>query len=180
MKKILLPIFAVALFTACNCSSDEKTGAVTNARYSSNLDNVDSLVTLVPQVWRNLPTIIETSAHSGKFASKITAEQQFSVAYENELSNIGSKIPKELKFTAFASVLVPDSKILVVVSASGQKYYKAVNFSDEFTALNSWKQISATFTLPNSLSKSDVIKAYVWNNKAGEVLIDDIDIEFTF
>lgn len=180
MKKIFLLLAAAIVLTSCGGNKDKKTGDSTILTFATNLENIDSLAIIVPATWKNLNTVTDTLAHSGKYASKIDSVSEFSLVYENRLGNISGSLPTKIKITAFGCSLQPDSKAIIVCSVSNDKFYSGTPVDSLFSTTNEWKEIKAEFTLPENLSADDVIKAYVWNKKVGTFLVDDMKLEFTY
>ncbi len=177
MKKLLLCSFAALLLISCNSIDDSKSGSVV---FNTNIENIDTLRAAYPVMWKNLSTIVEGDGHSGRFASKIDSVKPFSVLLEARIGDIAGEIPKEVNFTAYGLALMPGSKAVLVLSASDNAYYKAGSFDTLFTTVNQWQEMKMNFKLPENLKKDHTLKAYVWNNGIGELLVDDINIEFTY
>lgn len=181
MKRILFLSVVALLMASCNSGNEKKSTGTTRTKViATNIENVDSLNNAIPSTWKNLKTIVEGVAHSGKIASKIDSVNRFSLLYEAKLSDMDEAIPQEINFTAYGCALIPDSKAILVVSVNGDKYYKGVALDTLFTNVNEWKQMNATFKLPEGLKKDDIIKAYVWNNGIGEFLVDDFKLEIAY
>lgn len=177
MKNLLLCSIAALLLMSCKSSDDSKSGSVV---FNTNVENIDTLSAAHPVMWKNLSTIEEGVGHSGKFASKIDSMKPFSIVLEARVGDIAGEIPKEVNFTAYGLALVPGSKAVLVVSASDNIYYKAGSFDTLFTTINQWQEMKMNFKLPENLKKDHTLKAYVWNNGIGELLVDDLTIEFKY
>lgn len=181
MKRILFLSAVVLLMVSCNSGSEKKSAGTSYTKViETSIENVDSLNSAVPSTWKNLKTIVEGVAHSGKIASKIDSVNRFSLLYEAKLSDMDKAMPKEINFTTYGCALVPDSKAILVVSINGDKYYKGVTLDTLFTNVNEWKQMNATFKLPEGLKDDDILKAYVWNTGKGELLVDDFKLEIAY
>ncbi|HLN52551.1 MAG TPA: hypothetical protein VK212_02510 [Lentimicrobium sp.] len=181
MKKILFLFAATAIFLSCNNQNkDGKSDDSTVLTFATDIENVDSLALLVPATWKNLGTITDTLAHSGKNSSKIDTVAEYSVVYENKLGNISKDLPKKVKVSAYGCSLAPGSKAIIVCSISNDKYYGGAVTDSVFNTTNEWKEITAEFGLPNNLSSEDVIKTYIWNKKVGTFLVDDMKVEFFY
>lgn len=181
MKRILFLSAVALIIVSCNSANEKKSTGTNRIKViTTDIENVDSLNNAIPSTWKNLKTIVEGVAHSGKIASKIDSVNNFSLLYEAKLSDMDEAIPQEIEFTTYGCALLPDSKAILVVSVNGDKYYKGVTLDTLFTNVNEWKQMNATFKLPEGLKKDDIIKAYVWNNGIGELLIDDFKLEIGY
>jgi len=181
MKKLLFFAAISMLIISCNSGNSEKTSSDVKTKVvNTDIENLDSLATDPNSVWKNTKTIVEGVAHSGKFSSKIDSLTEFSLVFEQRLGDINSSLPKTLNFQAYALALKPDTKVLMVVSVNNNKYYKTATMDTLFTTLNQWKEIKASFELPDALNQDDILKAYVWNQKKGELIIDDYNLEFNF
>lgn len=181
MKKILLASFIALAIIGCKSTPKEQQGDQPQTKIiETNLENIDSLSNLVPATWKNLHTIVEGVAHSGKYSSKLDSVNEFSVVYENKLNLLDDNLPKKISISAMGCALKPDTRVLMVFSVNGDKFYRAAQFDSTFSTLNEWKTMNVSWDLPKELSSDDRIKAYVYNKKIGELLVDDIKIELTY
>lgn len=181
-KNLLLPVLlsiisVVMLTSGCNQVSSEK--SYTKVIFT-DFEKPDSLASIVPATWKNLNTLVQDSANSGKFASKIDSLHQFSALYEIPFKDLDVNIPKELTFSAYCSKLKPETTAIIVVSVSNDKYYKSVFIDTLFKNVGEWKPVTSNFKLPEDLKSDDIIKAYIWNQTKGEFLIDDYKLEFKY
>lgn len=180
MKNLLFIPALAMLITSCNSGNSEKSTPAQTKVIETSIENVDSLANAPNSSWKNLKTVVEGVAHSGNFSSKIDSVNQFSLVFEDKLSNLNEGFPKSINYSAYACALKPNTKVLVVVSVNSDKFYKAYAMDTLFTTLNEWKQINATFELPDNLNSDDILKAYVWNKNIGELLIDDFKVELVY
>ncbi len=180
MKKILLLLAISAILVSCGGNKENKSGESTVVTYLTDMENIDSLATLIPATWKNLETVTDTLAHSGKYASMVDSIKEFSLVYENKLGNMSQNLPKTVKVSAYGCTLKEGTKAFIVCSINNNKFYSGAEVDSLFTTTNEWKEISAEFKLPENLSTEDVLKAYVWNNKAGVFLVDDLKVELTY
>ncbi len=180
MRKLLLILSAIIILASCNSINDGKNESGTILSFSTDVENVDSLAVLIPNTWKNLNTITDTLAHSGKYSSKIDSINEFSIVYENRLGNINDALPKKMKISAFGCSLAQGSNAFIICSVNNNKYYSGAQVDSLFTNTNEWKEISAEFNLPETLDADDIIKAYVWNKKIGTFLVDDLKVELTY
>lgn len=178
LSVISLVIALAISFNACQQASEG------NESYSkivfTDFEKADSLGAIIPATWKNLNTLVTDSAHSGTYASKIDSVHQFSALYEVALKDLDTNIPKEVRFSAYGAKLKPETTAIIVVSVSGDKYYKGVAIDTLFKNTGEWKPVSSSFKLPEGLKSEDIIKAYVWNKNNGEFLIDDYKLEFIY
>lgn len=168
------------MLASCNSGKKEASNGDSVKVFETNIENVDSLASLPNGVWKNLKTVVEGVAHSGRFSSKIDSIEQFSMVFEDQLSNLDSKMPKKVNFSAFGSAVKPNTPVLIVLSVSSDKVYKTASADSLFTTLNEWKPINAQFELPDNLAGDDILKVYVWNRQKGEFLVDDIKVELIY
>lgn len=180
MKKVLY-IAAIALvFVSCKSGNKGNTQGSFTKVFETNIENVDSLAAVPNGPWKNLKTVVEGVAHSGKFSSKIDSVNQFSLVFEDQLANIDKSLPKGINFSAYGCALQPNTPVLVVMSVNNEKAYKAYSLDSLFTTTNEWKAMSAKFELPENLASDDVLKVYVWNKQKGEFLVDDYKLELIY
>lgn len=186
MKRIYFPCAIVLIISAALISQSCKSGKndSKNSSYtktiSTNIENLDSLSKVIPSTWKNLNTVVEGVASSGKYASKIDSVHIFSMLYESKLSNIDNNIPVGATFSAKGCALIPDSKAIMVISVNHDKYYSGVSVDSIFNNVGEWKDIKASFKFPKTLKSDDEIKAYVWNQGKGEFLIDNYKLELIY
>lgn len=186
MKRSFLNVLSftvLSVLVISGCNSPKQPGNA-DGSYSkvfySNMDNPDSLTALSPSVWKNLKTLVETTAYSGKYCSKIDTVNIFSFLYESSFSQIEDTTPRQALVSAYAYALQPNTKARLVVSVNGGKYYKALVADSLFVSPGEWKEIKGTFNLPTDLGIYDVVKAYVFNDKTGELLVDNLRVEFIY
>jgi hypothetical protein len=185
MKITTLNGFALiaSMLIIASCNSPKQPGT-SDGSYSkiffTGMDNPDSLAKVSNSNWKNMSTLVETSAHSGKYCSKIDSVNQFSFLFESAFSLIEHKVPKQVKVSAYCYGLQPESKARLVVSVKGDKYYKAYVADSLFVTPGEWHKIESTYNLPDKLDIYDVVKVYAMNNKTGELLVDDLRIEFIY
>lgn len=181
MKRILIYSALALILASCGSGKQDKnSGASFTKVVGTDIENIDSLANLVPATWKNMKTIVEGVAHSGKYASKVDSVNNFSLLYEQKLSNIDKQVPKEINFSAFVYALQANPQVRLVVSVNDNPYYQGVILDKEMTTVNEWKEIKGNFKLPDDLTSDNVIRAYVYNNKNGEFLVDDLNLEFVY
>lgn len=180
MKKLLFySLIAVVLYS---CSSNDQNSSKDSYSkvISTDIENIDSLSNVKPSTWKNLHTLTEGVAHSGVNASRIDSLNLFSFTYEQKLGNLDINMPKSLTFTAWGYALNPNPEFLMVVSVNNEKFYQGFPVQPFLLTENEWYKMEAKYKLPKNLKESDVIKAYVWNYRKGEMLVDDITLQFEY
>lgn len=169
----------IILFAAgCGTYPDPEAEKKPSVTFSTNLENPDSLLSATPLSWKNEGTIKEGHAFSGKYAVQLDHEHEFSLVFEQKLGYVSALQPERLTYEAMVYSDKPAPEGSMVVSIDDKGYYQSFSISDFFASGGEWKKVSATFQLPDTLDPSDLIKVYIWNNKSGELLIDDISIKF--
>lgn len=147
---------------------------------STNLENPDSLLSAEPIAWKNTNTLQEGMAFSGKIASKLDYENEYSIVFEQKIGYIDHRSPKRFTFQAMMYSTEPQAVGFMVASVTGTEYYRSYPVSEFLPEGNKWEKVRTTFTFPDSLKPSDVLKVYIWNKKQSELLIDDLTLEFDF
>lgn len=182
MKNLFIITILAVMATACGSGNQEKSEASSSNEitFTTDLENIDSLLNEIPASWKNEKTIAEGMAHSGKFASKIDSTSEFSFVFEQKLSYIDARVPKKVHYTAWIYSDMANTPGSIVVSVNNNAYYKGFKIADFFPAGKEWKQVSATFELPETLTGENIIKGYVWNQNKNPLIIDDISIKFEY
>ncbi len=179
MRGILSMIPAIVLLSACGnppeANQPEKPQTI---EISTDLENPDSLLAAQPLAWKNGSTIREGLAFSGKFASHLDAENEYSFVFEQKLGYISTLLPARLTYEAQVYSGKPAPGGYMVVSVDDKGYYQSYPIADFFAKGGEWKKVRATYEFPDSLVPSDLIKVYIWNNRESELLVDDISLQF--
>ncbi|MCO5263919.1 MAG: hypothetical protein M9901_13675 [Lentimicrobium sp.] len=179
MRGLFFMIPAIILLSACgNLPEVNQPEEPQIVEIITDLENPDSLLTAQPLAWKNGSTIREGMAYSGKFASHLDAENEYSFVFEQKLGYVSNLLPARLTYEARVYSEKPAPGGYMVVSIDDKGYYQSYPIADFFARGGDWKKVSSTYELPDSLEPSDLIKVYIWNNRESELLVDDISLQF--
>ena len=177
-KRLLTPLsiaVAVAGVALVSCSRNDGTeGAIVTRNDFENVlgwgGNTDASITT-------------EQAHSGKYAIKVGAQNEYGYTYIQTLGNMSTARVKKLTVSGWA--WLPDkgatSQIVVSIAHSADKnspvFYGSFALPDEVKKYKSWQQISHTFTLPDSVQATNQLKCYLWRTSVNEtVYVDDLTL----
>lgn len=180
MKIYLSTVVLLIAISGCISPLTEKEKGPVSVTFSTDLENPDSLVTAEPISWQNLETVVEDKAYSGKKASRLNQEVEYSVVFEQKFGYISDTTPAQFTYKAMVFSDEPFPEAFIVASIAEVDYYRSYPIAEFLPTANKWEQINATFTLPDSLKPSDKLKVYLWNKKKINIWVDDISLEFEF
>lgn len=176
---LLIPI-SLFILSSCIAPLSDKDTEPEKIIISTDLEHPDSLVAEDPSTWKNLQTVVEGKAFSGKKASKLDQSNEFGVVFEQRFGYIAENNPRLFTFNAMIYAAEPFPVGYVVASIGTTAYYRNYSITEFVPKAQKWEKVTATFTLPDSLKPSDVLKVYLWNKKQSEFWADDISLEFEF
>ncbi|MBW6489625.1 MAG: hypothetical protein K0B15_00390 [Lentimicrobium sp.] len=181
MKIITLLLIIMGIFfSGCITPLSDKNKNTQSIIIFSDFENSDSLQTSEPVVWKNLSSLQEGHAYSGKIASKLDQQNEFSAVFEAKTGYIAETNPKRFTFQAMVFSPDPFPTAFMVASISGTDFYRSYPISEFLPVAGKWEKVRTSFTLPDSLKPADQLKVYIWNRKKNEVLVDDFSLEFFF
>lgn len=180
MKLIPYVIAGLILIGGCISPLSETKEDAGKIIIFTNLENPDSLLSAEPIAWKNANALHEGLAFSGKTASKLDYENEYSIVFEQKIGYIDHRSPRRFTFQAMMYSTVPQPVGFMVASVSGTEFYRSFPVSEFLPEGKKWEKVRATFTFPDSLKPSDVLKVYIWNRKQSELLIDDLRLEFEY
>lgn len=175
---ILIPL--CLFFSSCITPLSDENKKPEKITIFSDFENPDSLMTAEPVAWKNLSTLAEGGAFSGRMASKLDQQNEFSVVFEQKIGYIAETNPKRFTFQAMVLSPEPFPAAFMVASISGTDFYRSYPISEFLPEAGKWEKVRTSFALPDSLKPADQLKIYIWNRKKSEVLTDDFSFEFFF
>lgn len=178
----MIPFVITGLIFAGGCISplSETKEDAAKVIISTNLENPDSLLSAEPIAWKNANALHEGLAFSGKTASKLDYENEYSIVFEQKIGYIDHRSPRRFTFQAMMYSPDPLPVGFMVASVSGTEYYRSYPVTEFLPEGKKWEKVRTTFTFPDSLKPSDMLKVYIWNKKQSELLIDDLRLEFEY
>ncbi len=124
-------------------------------------------------------------AHSGKYAVRVGPQNEFGCTYTQSLGRMS--VAKIKTVTVSAWVWVPSaqatSSLVVAIARSPELntpvFYGTIPLTTA-KGFKDWRQVSQTFTLPDSVRDTNQLKCYLWRAGATEnVYADDISLSIT-
>ena len=191
MKKLFILLLATGMFYAC--SNNPKTpgdnqATSENAQINENqmvietdMENVADL----PDYWINGVAVVKMDkipAHSGNYAVKVDAANEYSLTFRETLANINAKLPKRVVVSGWYYFPEPNEKagIVLDVNENGKPIiWKAYNISSENQPLRQWNEFKAYFTIDQPITSEQQIKIFA-NSGNKVAYYDDFKIVFEY
>lgn len=128
-------------------------------------------------------TLTTAQAHSGRWAVQATPELPFSLTYVRTLAQLSAQPTHKLRLEAWARRPAANSTALLVVQVNAsatnatQLFYGTLPLAQAAGKLNTWQAVAYPFTLPPTVGPDNVIKIYLWADRAtAPTYIDDIKL----
>lgn len=122
-------------------------------------------------------------AHSGRWSVQVQPATPFSYTFVRQLGQLDPKLTRNYQLKGWALRASTGSMGSLVVqvnkssSDTAKVYYGALPIGDAVKAFNKWEAISMPVTLPASASADNVVKVYLWNDKAtAPTYLDDLEL----
>jgi hypothetical protein len=187
MKKILIPVLVISIFSSCsNSTQNPGSPAASGDSVSQNqkvLENDLESPGNLSAPWTNLQTVVEVKeikAHSGTFVSKVTAENQFSIGIRDEFRNLNEKLPVSISITGwyYLPEMNDNFGFVLDIQEDGKTYvWKPYRLNN--LVLNQWTEFSITFNMDEPIKPNQLLKIY-GNGSKKVAYIDDIKITFEY
>jgi hypothetical protein len=123
-------------------------------------------------------------AFSGKYAQKITPENEYSHGFFLALGEIAKqplkKIKARVKITA--QQIEPGVQLVIDVYSPLQNksiaYNAGKDWGPEIKNSRTWISCTNEMEIPATATGSDLVKVYIWNAKRQKFFIDDFEVIF--
>ncbi len=162
----------LAVVTACSTEPTVPTNRIT-------FNNFESLEGWIPAT----ATLSTEKAHSGRFAVKVDAQNEYGVGYHNLLGNVSPTRLKTLQLNLWALRTGNEAKAVVVVTVSDPAdpnkpvFWQALDLAVEVKTFNRWTEVHRTFTLPGNINATQKLAVYLWRGAGSQpVYIDDLEL----
>jgi hypothetical protein len=175
MKKIV-PLLGLVSAILSACSGPEPSNPdATKLITSNDFESLDGWIPAAPALTRD-------QAHSGKYSTKVDANNEFSVSY---FSTLGRMSPSRLhKVKVQAWVYLASSKsqarlgMQIVDPNTGKEVFgDGINLANQVKSYKKWVEIEKEFTLPENISADQVMKLFLWRDSAGDTAyLDDVKL----
>lgn len=147
-------------------------------RFFNNLE--DSVYT---ENWIGLQTIDSGFAHSGNYFSVVDSLSPFGLGLESPFPETARGKNVLLKVSAWVKSEVAFDEALFVLSLKqGHEdlLWKGIRLKPLITESGRWFYFADSLVIPANISKTAIIKAYLWNSDGKNRMgIDDLKFEFT-
>ncbi|CAN5370976.1 hypothetical protein BH11BAC2_BH11BAC2_10660 [soil metagenome] len=166
LQFVLLVAIAI-LLSACSGSGYEN-------KINQNFDNINDW-------YKEVPTLTNEQAHSGKISTFMDSTHEFSSTYEVNYEEIKKKGFTHVKVSAWGMVPDVNAKANLVISVNspeGNRAYSAIAYSKYIFKINEWTEITNELELPEVKEKGAVLKVYGWVTNKQKSYMDDVTIEF--
>ena len=121
--------------------------------------------------------------HSGKQSLKMNAEFPFSPGLWITFKDLNPGDTAWIRATGYVWFTCPVSEakcsLVATCNHKGVNYkYMFVPIEKESVKPGQWNKITIDYQIPPAASKEDVVQCYFWYRGAGEMLVDDIEINY--
>ncbi|MDP1621058.1 MAG: hypothetical protein Q8M08_01835 [Bacteroidales bacterium] len=121
--------------------------------------------------------------HGGKQALKVSKGNQFSPGLWIKFKDLNPGDSSWIRATGWIRFSCKPSEVkcnlVVTCNHNGINYkYIYISLENENLVTGQWNRVSIDYYIPQAPDREDVLQAYFWYRGMGEVLVDDIDIEY--
>ncbi|WP_345113007.1 hypothetical protein [Hymenobacter algoricola] len=127
--------------------------------------------------------ITNEKVHSGNWACKITPQNVYGPGITRSWELLGH--PTRLRVSAW--VIMPHGRATAALVVEAKRdnatiYYRLLPIEQVVKRYNQWEQVYDTFTLPETMAPTDVVKVYLWQigEKRNTIYMDDLMLETLF
>jgi hypothetical protein len=188
MKPVnILLILTLIFMVACNSSNTNNNATPAEQQDVVIVQDFENAVDGLPN-WNGVRTVFmtdSTQTHSGNYVSLMNDTMEYSLAYNEKLTNINSEVPNSVDVEGWLKSIttMPNVSIIMdIKDAEGKsKAWRSYDVDSAINEAGSWKSVKWSTNLSNvDLDKEDNIKIFVWNKSKKEVMLDDLTITFKF
>jgi hypothetical protein len=128
-------------------------------------------------------SIVKGDAHSGQFAVKVDAQNEYGYPFKGKLNQLLTTKPIRAEITAWAKLDRVSSAVIVFniskpEGSEGENYWNTLNLTDQVKDYGKWVRIKKEFTLPINMNMESELACYLWRTSATEpAMIDDLQIK---
>ncbi len=166
VKRITLPVFLILVVSFAN--AQVLFNSLEDSTYASH--------------WIGLQTIDSGFAHSGTHFSVIDSSNIYGLGLESRFPETVQGKNVQLKISAWVKSDVPfDEAIFVLTLKDAEEdfLWKGIKLDTLIKESKHWFYFSDSLIIPANISKSAIIKAFLWNNDGKNSMgIDDLKFEF--
>jgi hypothetical protein len=123
------------------------------------------------------------SGHNGKQSLKMNSDVQFSPGISIKFKDLSPGDASWIRATGYVWFSCPASEakcsLVATCNHKGINYkYMFVPVENEPVKPGRWNRISIDYLIPVAPDREDDLQVYFWYRGGGEMLVDDIDIEY--
>lgn len=187
MKNYLALFLSGLLLYGCSGNSPKTPAdeAVADDSPVAIVNDLENALAGVPS-WSNEKTIVEMpegiAAHSGKYVSRVDAENQYSYAFKEIFANINQKLPVAVivEGYVYSPEVNPLLGIVMDINDNNNKViWKSYALSEVISSLNEWKPFAARFTIDAPIKPEYQLKIFASGAKK-TAYFDDFKISFEY
>jgi hypothetical protein len=182
MKNLLFFAALALLFSACSSNVSDKTGKKDTGNSIAFTNDMENASAKIP-LWLNEASVIEGTAHSGKFSCMLDQAQEYSYSFTAYFSNISEKLPKKLHINAwiYSTVENPDASFVVAIDSSTKNiYWNSAVLMQDVPKANVWTEVNYYFNIDKPIGKDDKVMVFIWNKNKLKFYYDDPTITFEY
>lgn len=139
---------------------------------SSSFENILGFAEQVP------PSLTTEKAHTGRYAVRVDAQNQYSLTYHGTLGQLCTTKPRKFIFSAWVWVPRPEDEatlILALTSPDDPEHpllHKNVYLTDR-GPYGKWKQVRREIDVPGTVNRNTRLALYLWNGTAQQPVYAD-------
>lgn len=188
MKPVnILLILALIFMVACNSSNTSNNASSAEQPDVVIVQDFENAVDGLPN-WKGTRSIFltdSTQTHSGNYISLMNDTMEYSLAYNEKLTNINANVINGVEIEGWLKSKTTFPNAIVVIDfkdADGkEKTWRAYDLDSIINEAGVWKNFKVSSNLSNAnLDKDDDVKIFVWSKGKKEIMLDDLTITFKF
>lgn len=128
-------------------------------------------------------SVTNERAHSGNYSLKVGPQNEYSYTYGQTLGRMSAARIKTLTVSAWVWVPNPQapSSLVLSITHSPERdspvFYGQVNLAQEAGQYKTWRRVTKSFALPDSVQATNQFKCYLWRVGSTEnVYADDVTL----
>ena len=129
-------------------------------------------------------SLTKDKAHSGRYAIKVDAKNEYSIGYGNMLGKLSASKLKKVKIRAWVNLPDANSKAVLVTQIANPTdpskplMWDGFKLTDKVKTYNKWVEVEREIALPENVTYADKLGVYLWRASTSAVTyLDDLSIE---
>ena len=120
--------------------------------------------------------------HSGMYSAEIFPDKEYTHVFAVPMKELGEKLPRYINFDFWAfnpGNLQNDAQVVCSIDQGDTNLiWQAQPLAPVFLQKRLWQKITSRFVIPDGLTRSPLIKLYLWNPKRSVFFVDDFKVTF--